>query len=125
MAVVNVGDVAISVQIPGCNCCRPSLTNDTPLYVNSQGKAELFDERKARRDRIAAQQRCLDNLRAKLDAVAKQFELEATTEESTGLRDRVDQLVLNQEGQPTEIDHDLLQRINELILESIQNQKKT
>ena len=119
MAVVNLRDVTITVHIPGCNCCRPSLTDDTPLYVNSKGKAELFDERKAQRDRIAAQRRCLDNLYAKLDTVAAQLELEATTEDQTGLKDRVNQLVLTPDGQPTGIDHDLLQQINELILNSV------
>lgn len=50
-----------------CWCCR---SDDTPIYINSQGKAEVFDPKKASDERQSLQ-RSLSNLQKKVDEIAK------------------------------------------------------
>lgn len=53
-----------------CNCClfRKKLSPSTPVYVNTNGEAVVFTERKNKDQHI---QRCISNIQLHMQQVAK------------------------------------------------------
>lgn len=123
MAAVSVSPKArdISIELNNscnwCCCfgwCRP-VTDETRVYVNSRGEAEVFDPKKAADEREALR-RCLSNLQKKIDEIAAASTKE-TEEVKAEFRRRFAEI--EQKEDPAPLTLGALDRINAAIREFI------
>lgn len=117
MAAVNVAPKDIVIEVnDSCNwcCCFGGgriITEDTPVYITSTGKARIFDPQKAADERETLK-RCLSNLQKKLDEISSQSNKNAE-EVKTMLREKVGKLPT--EAEPAHVTVGIVERINEVI----------